>query len=113
MKAQKIIMLIAFVFMGVQTSAQEPILSKESFKVWGNCEMCKTTIEKASLAVDGVKSARWNVATKKIKVNFNPKRTSIGEIKKAIANSGYDTVEFKAREEDYNNLHSCCKYDRK
>lgn len=31
----------------------------ESFKVWGNCEKCKVTIE-TSLNVDGVIEKDWN-----------------------------------------------------
>lgn len=93
-------------------SAQKVKLTKESFKVLGNCEMCKTTIEKAANAVDGVKSAKWNPVNKIIKVKFNAEKTSIDEIQKAIAGAGYDSENHKATEEVYKNLHHCCQYDR-
>ena len=35
------------------------------------------------------------------------------KIQKAIASVGHDTELYSAKEEDYNNLHSCCKYERK
>ena len=36
--------------------------------------MCKATIEKAVKAVDGVKTARWNVVNGKMKIKFNPEK---------------------------------------
>ena len=95
------------------TKAQKSTLVKETFKVWGNCEMCKSKIEKSLKSVDGVKSGKWNVETKKMIVKFESDKTSLDKIKKAIAHVGYDTEEHKASDETYNNLHGCCQYDRK
>lgn len=36
----------------------------ETIKVWGNCEMCQTTIEKAAKKVKGVVKAKWDVDKK-------------------------------------------------
>lgn len=85
---------------------------KEKFKVYGNCEMCKKTIDAAAKSVDGVKSAKWNIEAKTIMVKFDSSKTDLDAIKKAIANAGYDTEEFRAKDETYNALHNCCKYDR-
>ena len=99
-------------FFGLQLSAQEASVTKESFKVSGNCDMCKSTIEKAAKSVDGVNSAKWNVASKKMNVKYDSEKTSLEEIQTAIVASGYDIGEQKATEEAYNNLHSCCQYER-
>ena len=85
---------------------------KEKFQVYGNCEMCKKKIDKAAKSVDGVKSAKWNVGSKTITVKYDSSQTDLDTIKKAIANVGYDTMKFRAKDEVYNNLHGCCKYDR-
>jgi len=85
---------------------------KEKFKVYGNCGMCKKKIDKAAKSVEGVKSAKWNVDTKKITVKFDRSKTTLVAIKKAIAKLGYDTEEYRAKDETYNGLHSCCKYER-
>ena len=37
---------------------------------------------------------------------------SITDVKKAIAKVGHDTEGVKATKEDYDNLHSCCQYER-
>ena len=44
-----------------QTSITNPEIS---FGVRGNCGMCKTTIQKAALSVDGVEEASWDIQTK-------------------------------------------------
>jgi len=98
--------------LGSNISAQDKTISKESFKVWGNCEMCKTTIEKALKSVDGVKSGKWNVAAQKVVVKFDTSKTNLEEIKKAVAAVGYDTEEYRAKDEVYNKLHHCCQYER-
>jgi copper chaperone CopZ len=83
-----------------------------TFKVWGNCEMCKKTIE-TSLDVKGIKSADWNVETKMIQVVFNPDKVNEEKIHKLIAASGYDTEKEKGDNKAYNELPDCCQYTRK
>jgi len=113
MKTIKNIILIIFLaFFSFTVAAEKPKYQKENFKVWGKCEMCKTTIEKAVKSIDGVKTARWNVVNGNIKVKFNPELTNLDDIHKAIALVGYDTELYKATDESYNNLHFCCKYER-
>lgn len=82
------------------------------FKVWGNCDMCKETIE-GSLKVEGVTSADWNVDSKMISVSFDSTKISLDQIQKHIASVGYDNVKYTAEDKVYNELHECCQYDRK
>ena len=87
-------------------------VSSATFKVWGNCEMCKETIE-GSLKVDGITKADWNVDTKIMSVNFDSTKISLDKIKKNIAIVGYDNEKFKADDKVYSELPECCQYDRK
>ena len=84
----------------------------ETIKVWGNCGMCKTTIEK-SAKKGGAKTANWNEDSKELKVSYAANKTSSAKIQQAIAKSGYDTQDFTADNKAYDNLHGCCQYDRK
>ena len=84
----------------------------ETIKVWGNCGMCKTKIEKAAKAA-GAKTANWNEDSKELKVSYAANKTSSVKIQQAISKSGYDTQDFTAVHAAYNNLPGCCKYDRK
>lgn len=84
----------------------------EMLKVSGNCEMCQSRIEKAAKGVKGVISANWDVKAKVIHLDFDSKVTSKSNISKAIANVGHDTELDKASKAIYDELPSCCLYDR-
>ncbi len=84
-------------------------LKRDSFKVSGNCGMCKTNIE-GSLKVPGVEAALWNPDTKNLQVKYDPAVISIGQIHHLVAAAGYDTDIEKADTTAYNNLEKCCQY---
>ncbi len=86
-------------------------ISMASFGVRGNCGMCQKTIEKAAKSVNGVSEANWNKETKSIMISYDNTKTTLMEVHKAIAVSGYDTEKMSANPEAYNNLAGCCKYD--
>jgi copper chaperone CopZ len=86
--------------------------TKESFIVYGNCGMCKRTIEGSLKDQEGVYSADWNKETKMMQVKYDQSLISLEEIKIKIAAVGYDTEENRASEESYKGLPGCCQYER-
>ncbi len=84
----------------------------ENIKVWGNCEMCKKTIE-GSLKVKGVAKADWNVDTKIMNVSFDSTQINLDQIEKNIASVGYDNEKYSGDINAYKNLPECCQYERK
>lgn len=107
----KINLLLSFMlFIGIAASAQNS--KTEEFKVYGNCGMCKTRIEKAAKAVDGVSTAEWDKTTKMAKVSFDADKTNVLEIQKAIVKVGHDTDNYRADDQVYEKLPGCCLYDR-
>ncbi|MBO9634653.1 MAG: hypothetical protein J7578_16180 [Chitinophagaceae bacterium] len=111
MKAQSIILSVFILFAAFTVNAQSG-LKKDTIKVWGNCGMCKKTIEQSAITA-GAKTADWNTDTKVLTVAYNAKATNGKKIQQAVAASGYDTQDFTASNEAYNKLHMCCQYDRK
>ena len=84
-----------------------------SLGVRGNCGMCKSTIEKAALSVDGVEEASWCTVTKILDIKTKSSLDSITiKIHQAVADSGYDTELISAMENNYNSLPGCCQYNR-
>ena len=83
----------------------------ETFKVSGNCGMCKSKIEKAAKEA-GATDATWNAEAQEITVKYKSSSTNAAKIQKQIASVGYDNAGFKATDEAYSKLHGCCKYDR-
>lgn len=84
----------------------------EEFTVYGNCGMCKKTIEGSLNDVNGISSAEWNMSNDQMTVFFDPNVISLTDIHSKIAEVGYDTEEQRAPDEVYDKLHSCCKYER-
>lgn len=116
MKTIKIIIAAVFaVTMSVNSFAQTHDHSKmvatitDSIKVSGNCDMCKTRIEKAA-KIDGVSKVEWNQKTKVLTLVYDPAKVKNEDVQKKIASVGYDTPKFKADDKTYNNLPGCCKY---
>jgi mercuric ion binding protein len=109
MKTFKIFSIAALLMIFSGTAiAQE---KTETFKVSGNCGMCKTKIEKAAKEA-GAKEASWDVDAKQLTVTYKSKSTNAAKIQQKVAEVGYDNVGFKATAEAYNKLHGCCKYER-
>lgn len=86
--------------------------TKAKFKVFGNCEMCKKTIETA-LDVKGVKAASWSTESKMIEISYQADKISEDKLHELIAASGYDTEKKKGDDKAYGNLPGCCQYTRK
>ena len=85
---------------------------KATFKVYGECEMCKQNIEKAA-SVQGVSAAIWNMDSKVLRIKFSPEVISRDSIHMLIAHAGYDTELYRAEDTIYSSLPKCCKYERK
>ena len=106
-------MMLTFIGFSTQAQDKKNKNAKYTTNVNGNCEQCKKRIEKAAYGVSGVKSASWDIESHALSLILNEEKTSIFEVKKAIANAGHDTDEVKTTAEVYEKLHSCCQYERK
>ena len=78
--------------------------------VKGSCEMCKDRIEKAAKEVEGVSFASWETEKQVLHLNYDPDKTSVDDIAKAVAKAGHDTDKYKADQATYDALPACCKY---
>ncbi len=106
-------MLLLFAAYSTQAQQKKNKNAKYEFEVNGNCEQCQKRIQKAAFSVSGVKSAEWHIDDHILHLIINEEKCSVSDVKKAIAKVGHDTDEVKAEDSVYENLHSCCKYERK
>ena len=53
------------------TKTAEIIKSDVTFGVRGNCGMCKSTIESATMSIEGVDTASWSTESKMISINVS------------------------------------------
>lgn len=107
----KILMVITVLLSSINSFAQIKNAKTETVKIFGNCGMCKNTIEKAG-NVKNVATVAWNKDTKIATLNYDDKKTSQDEILKRIALAGYDSEKFLAPDDVYAKLPGCCQYDR-
>lgn len=83
-----------------------------AIRIYGNCGMCKRTIEGALKDVEGVKEANWDISSGMLSVAFVAKQVNEDDIKAKVAAVGYDSDTHRAPDEVYNALHACCQYER-
>lgn len=102
------VILGAFLLFATFVSAQN--LSKNQFKVKGNCEMCKERIETTAKKA-GAKSAQYSIDSQTLTIETSEK-VSPEEVLKKVAEAGHDNEKFKAPDETYEKLPGCCHYDR-
>ncbi|MFM7671247.1 MAG: heavy-metal-associated domain-containing protein [Bacteroidota bacterium] len=102
----KHILTLFAVIVSLQSMAQQ----SATFQVSGNCGMCKSRIEKAAKEA-GATDADWNMDSKQLAVQF-PSGTTLASIQQKVAAVGHDNAGARAKDDVYNKLHGCCKYDR-
>ena len=107
----KKVMVATFVLLSITINAQIKNAKTETVKIYGNCGMCETKIEKAG-TIKKVAKVDWNQETQMATLAYDATKTNQDEILKRVALAGYDSDKFLAPDDVYNNLHGCCQYDR-
>ena len=95
----------------VKSFAQIKNAKTVTVKIYGNCDMCKASIEKAG-NVKNTAKVEWNKDTKMATLSYDSNKTNQEEILKRIALAGYDSETFLAPDDVYAKLPGCCQYDR-
>lgn len=104
----KTILLAAFTLITTLAVGQSKI-TKTSFEVDGLCGMCKERIENAAY-IQGVKQVNWDRETHELAVVFRNDKVTEADIITSINNAGHDVKGHLATDEQYANIHGCCRY---
>jgi copper chaperone CopZ len=108
---KNILMAITLLLSITVANAQIKNAKTETVKIYGNCGMCETNIEKAG-NLKKVAQVDWNKDTKMATLTYDSAKTSQDEILKRIALAGYDSEKFLAPDTAYESLAGCCQYER-
>lgn len=100
---------ILSIFLFSNFSAQS---KTETYRVEGNCGMCKDNIETAAKADKNVETATWDKKSKVLTVTYKTANTSANTVLKSVADAGYDNQAFRAANKKYSSLEECCQYKR-
>lgn len=93
-------------------STSAPSQALRTFKVWGNCDQCKETIEEAAFKA-GASNVVWSEESTLLSYNIDTTVITDDTVLKAVANAGYDNERYTADDNAYHNLPECCQYERK
>lgn len=108
-----IIKIEAVIFFISMSACQAQIKNEKTVykTVYGNCEMCKSTIENAGSKSKSY-STIWNKENKIATISFDSSKSNADLVLKQIALAGYDNEKFIAPDNIYQNLPKCCQYER-
>ncbi|MCB0429465.1 MAG: heavy-metal-associated domain-containing protein [Flavobacteriales bacterium] len=73
------------------------------------CGECKERIEKAVRFVKGTIESNVDLDTKEVTVVYKSDKTNPDELRKAIADAGYDADDVKADPKAFGKLPGCCQ----
>ena len=104
-------MAVMMLLVSLVYTAQIKNAKTETVKISGNCDMCKSKIEKSG-NVKNVATVNWDEVSKMATLTYDSSKTNQQEILKRIANAGYDSESFYAPDDVYAKLPSCCQYKR-
>lgn len=109
----KVLSLAALAALLSTTACQAQIKNAKTttVKVYGNCGMCETAIEKAANK-SKISKAEWDKETKIATITYDSNKTAVDDVLKNIALAGYDNEKFLAPDDAYNTLPGCCQYKR-
>lgn len=92
-------------------NAQIKNAKTENLKISGNCDQCKTDIEKAG-NLKNVSHIDFDRKTGMAVFTYDMAKTDADDILKRIALVGYDNEKYYAPDETYAKLGECCQYKR-
>ena len=111
MKSINLLMAMALLLSISTCFAEIKNAKVETVHIYGNCSICKSTIETAA-NVKNVVEVEWNKDTKMAVLTYDEKQTNQVEILKRIGLAGYDSDKFLAPDNVYAKLETCCQYER-
>ncbi len=91
----------------------EEAIIENTFAVSGNCDMCKSRIEKTASNIEGIRLAEWDKESKMLKIEYDTTLVTLQNIQERIATVGHDTESAFAPDSVYQKLPMCCQYERK
>ncbi len=89
----------------VEDTGYDVAMDKVSLKIAGmSCASCSQAVERALNKAEGVSQSTVNFATEKASIKFNSDIISEGELKKVVADTGYEVVESDDQAEENEDL---------
>jgi copper chaperone CopZ len=102
-------LIILILLFSINSISLAQSIVEKTFKVNGNCSMCKERIETV-LDTKGIKAAKWNANSQELFVAFNSNKISEDEIVKLVLSLGHKINGIEPDSMIYSRLPKCCQY---
>lgn len=90
-------------------SAAKPKGETARIATSAKCSMCKKTLETGMIREAGVYSVSLEMSTKNLIIQYNPKKTNLDKLRKAIQSIGYDADGQLGNQAAHDRLPECCQ----
>ena len=97
--------LFSVLMISCNSASEEIIINTPTIQ----CGMCQKIIEVGLAKVDGISNPRVDLKTKKTVLLYNPEKTNVKLIEKAVSDLGYQANDLKANSTSYADLPDCSK----
>ena len=78
----------------IQDLGYDVVKEKKEFTITGmTCAACAKSVERVTKKLEGVIESNVNYATEKLNISYEPSKTRVSDIKKAIEKAGYKAIE--------------------
>ncbi|MDO8999607.1 MAG: heavy-metal-associated domain-containing protein [Bacteroidota bacterium] len=106
-----LVFLFSFLFF-ISCGTKSNTVVEKTFHVWGNNDICKKSIEKAS-KLNGVSDVNWNLDSKLLVFKIDTTVITTDAVLKSVASAGFDNELFYGNDYAYSNLPEACQYERR
>lgn len=101
--------MIALLFIGNSWAQDTKKVQEIVVLTSAECGSCKKILEDKLNYTKGVRFAELDVATKKLKISYSPKKINADELRKVISDTGYDADDVPANTQSQQSLPACCQ----
>ncbi|MDR1791922.1 MAG: cation transporter [Bacteroidales bacterium] len=109
---KKIVICLMAILCGLTVVAQKSDVKKTVIQTNGVCGMCKQRFMDNVPYFKGVTDVSYDMATAKLTVTYDAKKTTVDAICKGISQLGYDANDVKADPKVRAKLPPCCRADK-
>ena len=112
MKKYVILLMLSIGSISMNALGQVDTLQVKTNTYCNHCAVCGSCGERMETElpfVKGIKLATYNEENMSITIIYNSKKITPLEIRKEVANLGFDADDVPANQEAYNKLDNCCK----
>jgi len=109
MKKLMILFMVVMTTLGLSAQTMKEVTIQTN----GKCGRCARTMQTAVPTFEGVESCSYDMATAKITVKYDAKKTNEKAIRTGISNLGYDADKVKANADARAKLPACCRGEAK